>query len=112
MNESELLQFLNNDDILIQFFNAKEFTSFHELEIMQLTFGKSTAKLMSLAIDFPPIKYEPYLYKLNHDLDTFENKVDRYLALQDAYQQEYNNSPSGSSDNGFMEIEEDLDFAF
>lgn len=112
MNESELLQFLNNDDILIQFFNAKEFTSFHELEIMQLTFGKSTAKLMSLAIDFPPIKYEPYLYKLNHDLDTFENKVDRYLALQDAYQQEHNNSPSGGSDNGFMEIEEDLDFAF
>ncbi|KAF6071665.1 LicD family protein [Candida albicans] len=112
MNESELLQFLNNDDILIQFFNAKEFTSFHESEIMQLTFGKSTAKLMSSAIDFPPIKYEPYLYKLNHDLDTFENKVDRYLALQDAYQQEHNNSPSGSSDNGFMEIEEDLDFAF
>ena len=49
---------------------------------------------------------------MNHDLDTFENKVDRYLALQDAYQQEHNNSPSGGSDNGFMEIEEDLDFAF
>ena len=80
---NQIITILNNDDILIQFFNAKEFTSFHELEIMQLTFGKSTAKLMSLAIDFPPIKYEPYLYKLNHDLDTFENKVDRYLALQD-----------------------------
>ena len=42
---------------------------------MQLTFGKSTAKLMSLAIDFPPIKYEPYLYKLNHDLDTLKIKL-------------------------------------
>lgn len=114
MNESELLQFLNNDDILIQFFNAKDFTSFHEQEIMQLTFGKSTAKLMSLAIDFPPIKYEPYLYKLNHDLDNFENKVDRYLALQNSYQQQQQQQQEevATGDNSFMEIEEDLDFAF
>ncbi|RCK55584.1 hypothetical protein Cantr_05939 [Candida viswanathii] len=65
MSETDLLDFLMNDEILINYYNTRKFTSFHEQEIMQLTFGKSTAKLMSNAIDFPPLQFEPYLYRLH-----------------------------------------------
>lgn len=65
MSEADLLDFLMNDEILINYYNTRKFTSFHEKEIMHLTFGKSTAKLMMNSIDFPPLQYEPYLYRLH-----------------------------------------------
>ncbi|EMG47039.1 Positive regulator of mannosylphosphate transferase, putative, partial [Candida maltosa Xu316] len=66
-SESELLEFLSNDELLMDYYSTRKFTLFHEQEIMQLTFGKSTAKLMSSSVDLPPLKFEPYLYRLHID---------------------------------------------
>ncbi|RLV90287.1 Uncharacterized protein JA1_004665 [Spathaspora sp. JA1] len=85
MSDKDLQDFLRKDEVLIQYFKCRAFTSFHEQEIMRLTFGKSTASLMASSPDFPPIKYEPFAYRLKNDMDTYDERIARSLALEAAY---------------------------
>ncbi|EGW35751.1 uncharacterized protein SPAPADRAFT_53912 [Spathaspora passalidarum NRRL Y-27907] len=87
MSDKDLLDFLRKDEVLIQYYKYRAFTSFHEQEIMRLTFGKSTANLMANSPDFPPIKYEPFAYRLKNDLDSYDERISRSLALEAAYKQ-------------------------
>lgn len=82
----DMLKFLNKDEIFIAYFNTHEFTHFHEEEIMRLLYGKSASKLLDSAPDFPPMKYEPFMYKMHSNYLTYEKQVERYLAMMDSYE--------------------------
>lgn len=86
--EDELLQLLHKDEIFMAYYGSKDFTSFHEEEIMHLLFGKSTAQLINDAPDFKPMKYDPFLFKMHNEYITYEEEVNRYLALLTAYEQQ------------------------
>ncbi|KAK6200967.1 LicD family-domain-containing protein [Scheffersomyces amazonensis] len=84
----ELLELLSKDEIFMNYYQTKDFTTFHEEEMMRLLYGKSTASLIKDAPDFPPIKYDPFLFKLKNDFTTFEEEVDRYVQLSRAYEEQ------------------------
>ncbi|KAK6455273.1 LicD family-domain-containing protein [Scheffersomyces xylosifermentans] len=86
--EDELLELLNKDEIFMNFYGTREFTGFHEEEIMRLLFGKSSAQLINDSPDFRPMKYDPFLFKMHNEYITFEEEVNRYLALLSAYEQQ------------------------
>lgn len=85
LREKDLIDLLHNDQILMEYVSTRDMTSVHENEIMRLLFGKSTAKVVFLAPDFPPLKYEPFLFRMRHDYSTFETEIDRYLLLLEKY---------------------------
>lgn len=87
LSADELLDFLSKDEIFISYYNTHEFTHFHEEEIMRLLYGKSASKLLDSAPDFPPMKYEPFMFKLQTDFLTFENEVGRYSDLINSYKE-------------------------
>lgn len=76
LSESDLLELLMNDELLLEYYSSRDITSIHEHEIMRLLFGKSTSEIVSNLPDFLPLKYEPFLYRLRHDYDTFEKRVE------------------------------------
>jgi hypothetical protein len=83
----DLIKFMSKDDVFMSFYTTFEFTQFHEEEIMRLLYGKSASKLVDEAPDFPPMKYDPFMYKMHSDYLTFEDEVNRYLALVNAYKE-------------------------
>jgi len=87
LTPKDLIKFLNKDDVFMNFYTTFEFTHFHEEEIMRLLYGKSASKLVDEAPDFPPMKYDPFMYKMHSDYLTFEDEVNRYLALINAYKE-------------------------
>ncbi|ODV78221.1 uncharacterized protein CANTADRAFT_299671 [Suhomyces tanzawaensis NRRL Y-17324] len=82
----ELTQLIQKDEIFAELYSTREFTSHHEQEIMRLQFKVSTAELIRKAPDFPPLKYEPFLYRNHIDLTTYESEVERYLELVSEYE--------------------------
>lgn len=84
-HESDLVELLHNEDILLDYIKSRDMTLVHENEIMRLLFGKSTSRIVMLAPDFAPLKYEPFLYHMRHDYSTFEKEVARYTALYQKY---------------------------
>ncbi|CAK9439867.1 uncharacterized protein LODBEIA_P39670 [Lodderomyces beijingensis] len=85
----DLADLLLSDKILMDFVSTREFTFFHEEEIMKLTYGKSTASLHNSGVDFPPLRYEPFLYGLRRDLDSYEEKVERIRKLIENSKRKY-----------------------
>ncbi|CAI5759381.1 unnamed protein product [Candida verbasci] len=84
----DLIELFKNDDLLIMKLSTTSFTKFHEDEIIKLLHDKSTYKMMKEHKDFTPLNYEPYLYKLRKHGDSYESKVDRFLQLELAYNEE------------------------
>lgn len=76
LTERDLLDLLANDEILLEYYSTREMTSIHENEIMRLLFGKSTQGIISTVPDFLPLRFDPFLYRLRHDYDTFEKRVE------------------------------------
>jgi len=72
---------LQNDDILKDYIASREMTLVHENEIMHLLFGKSTARIVSHAPDFRPLKYDPFLHGMRQNYNTYEKEVERYKQL-------------------------------
>lgn len=85
LKEQDLLELLTNDDILLGYYATRDMTSIHENEIMRLLFGKSTENIVSSVPDSQPLKFEPFLYRMRHDYDTFEKRVGEVRSLYDAY---------------------------
>lgn len=85
LKEEDFLDLLQNNHILMDYVLSRDMTSVHENEIMRLLFGKSTAQIVFLAPDFNPLKYEPFLYRMRHDYDTYEMEVARYEGLHKKY---------------------------
>lgn len=79
--EHDLLELLQNDDILKDYIASREMTLVHENEIMHLLFGKSTARIVSHAPDFRPLKYDPFLHAMRQNYNTYEKEVERYKQL-------------------------------
>lgn len=82
----DLMELLQKDDIFMYYYSTQKFTAFHEEEIMKLSFGKSTEKLVNQAPDFPPILVEPFEYKLHNDHVDYMEEVNKYVALEQSYQ--------------------------
>lgn len=85
LKEKDLLELLANDEILLEYYATRDMTSVHENEIMRLLFGKSTQSIISTVPDFLPLKFDPFLYRLRHDYDTFQKRVDETSALYERY---------------------------
>lgn len=85
LGESDLMDLLLNDEILMAYAALRDMTSFHENEIMRLLFGKTTEPLIQKGKEFKPLKYEPFLYRLLLDYTSFEDEVDRYIGLYEKY---------------------------
>lgn len=83
LKNEELIDLLLDDDLLSDYLRTRELTAVHENEIMRLLFGKSTEKVVASAPDFEPLMYEPFLYRLNLKLTTFEQQVERYTRLEE-----------------------------
>lgn len=81
LKEKDLLDLLLDDEILIDYVLLRDTTALHEAEIMRLLFGKSTESLVEHAPDFKPLKYDPFLYKLRQDYNSFELEVRRFQTL-------------------------------
>ena len=81
LSEDDFLDLLLADDLLLNYVLSRELTSVHETEIMRLLFGKTTQDVVTNAPDFKPLMYEPYLYRLNRDLTTFDARVETFVRL-------------------------------
>ncbi|KAI5954986.1 MNN4 [Candida jiufengensis] len=85
-NYDDITDLLLKDEILLAYLTSREFTSFHENEIMKLTWGKNTAELILKQKDFQPLQYEPFLYKLRNEFETFDSRITNLKELTDYFQ--------------------------
>ncbi|KAI5965893.1 MNN4 [Candida pseudojiufengensis] len=90
---NDVLDLLLKDDIMINYLLTRDFTAFHEQEIMKLTWGKTTNSLIQKQIDFNPLKFEPFLYNLKMEFETFENKVYNLKELESYYKSDIEFNP-------------------
>lgn len=100
--EDDLLDILQNNHILMDYVASRDMTSVHENEIMRLLFGKSTARIVFLAPDFSPLKYEPFLYRMRHDYTSYAAEVARYEALYTKFieaKSRFQDDPNQDQDN-------------
>lgn len=81
MSQKDLLEFLTKDEVFMSFYATKDFTYFHEDEIMRLLFGKSTSQLIHNAPDFKPMLYDPFLFKRHSTGISYDAEIDRYARL-------------------------------
>ncbi|CAH6720071.1 hypothetical protein CLIB1444_03S03752 [[Candida] jaroonii] len=84
-SHDELVELLNKDEILMSYITTRDFTSFHEEEIMRLLFGKSTSILVSTVDKFSPMKVDPFMFKVFHDYWNFDDQVKNYVELINIY---------------------------
>ncbi|ODV67906.1 hypothetical protein HYPBUDRAFT_108785, partial [Hyphopichia burtonii NRRL Y-1933] len=85
-SHEELLELLSKDELLMSYFSTRAMTSLHESEIQNLLFGKSSKPLIEKAPDFKPLLYDPFLFKVKSDYIDYDDEVDNYLSLLEAYQ--------------------------
>lgn len=90
--DQDLLDLLAYDELLIDYVATRDLTSVHENEIMRHLFGKSTKSIIDGAPHFKPLKFEPFLEKLNQTLETFEMKVAKTQEMYRKYMDSTNNN--------------------
>ena len=84
----DLLEFLQKDDVFMYYYTTQHFTAFHEEEIMRLSFGKSSEKLVNNAPDFQPMLVEPFEYYIHNNYVDYTDEVNKYVALEESYRQQ------------------------
>lgn len=88
LSEDDLVALLHHDELLIDYMRSRDLTSTHENEIMRFLFRKSTEDVVNHAPELNPLMYEPFLYHLNLELITFDARVERYIRLNEKYEEE------------------------
>lgn len=83
MGENDLLDLMLNDEILMKYASLRDMTSLHEKEIMRLLFGKSTEQLVKNVKDFPPLTYDPFLFRIREEYTSYDGEVQRYIGLNE-----------------------------
>lgn len=85
LSKEELLELLNKDEILMEYISTRDFTSFHEQEMLRLLINKSTRELSGIHQPFNPIKIDPFYFKVLTDYIDYDKEVENYLNLNKIY---------------------------
>lgn len=83
LTPDELLMFLKQDDVFLQYYTSHRFTLFHEEEMMRLLNKKTSVHVINTAPDFDPLKIDPFIYEQTEGL-TFQKKVAQYVDMSHA----------------------------
>lgn len=113
LDDSDLMTLLLDDDLLMDYVVSRDLTAVHENEIMRLLFGKSTQEIVLNAPDFQPMMYEPFLYRLNQIMATFEGRVKKYEEKTRIYLSEIgklNSEPSLEPKAEIKQLDEDSEY--
>ncbi|CUM52128.1 unnamed protein product [Debaryomyces tyrocola] len=81
----QLLELLSKEELFINYCLTRDFTFFHQEEIMRLLFGKSTDKLLKSQKAFKPFTTNLLDYYIHNNDYNYDHQVDKYIALQAAY---------------------------
>ena len=81
----QLLELLSKEELFINYCLTRDFTFFHQEEIMRLLFDKSTEKLLKSQKSFKPFTTNLLDYYIHNNDYNYDEQVDKYIALQAAY---------------------------
>lgn len=84
LNYTELLGLLSKDELLIQYVTTRDFTSFHEGEMLELLLGRPKEKSKHSS-SFRPLKYDPFLFNIRNNYINYDEQVAKYLELMRSY---------------------------
>lgn len=75
MSDKDLLEFLDKDEIFIDYYETRDVTRFHEAQMMRLLAGKPTERMVRNAPHFGPLKCDPFLHRKSLDLLSWEDTL-------------------------------------
>lgn len=81
----QLLELLSKEELFTNYCLTRDFTFFHQEEIMRLLFGKSTEKLLKSQKAFKPFTTNFLDYYIHNNDYNYDEQVDKYIALHAAY---------------------------
>lgn len=85
LNSDELLELLSKDEILIEYIASRDFTAFHQREILELLSKKSTQWLVNDLKSFKPIKIDPFMFKILSNYINYDTEVEKMIYLHQIY---------------------------